>query len=300
MSDRVSENAGPAVSVVLPVFNAAATLKRALDSVLGQSLRDLEVLVVDDGSSDGSPAIAETIGDAHVRCLRHPRNLGAAAARNTGVLAAKGRYVAFIDADDEWMPDKLARQVRWLADAEPEVAAVCTGFIMHREGRESGQVRIPLARRGWAKELLDVCPVAPGATLMVERRVFDDIGLFCTELERFEDWDWLLRYLTRYDLAMVSEPLAIIHSRPFSAVDAVDRSGRRLLQRQRAAVRCIAGYPGDRTFRASLWLERAIVRCRAGRVGAAALYGLYALTLSPARAGRFVARGVRKLLDRDI
>jgi glycosyltransferase involved in cell wall biosynthesis len=179
------------------VFNGAATLKRALDSVLGQSLQNLEVLVVDDGSSDESSSIAEQIGDARVRCIRHNRNQGAAAARNTGVLVAKGRYVAFIDADDEWLPDKLAKQHCYLSGAGKGVTAVCSGFIIQRDGRVLGQARIPKARSGWDRELLDVCSLAPGTTLIVDRRVFGEVGPLCTDLERFEDWDWLLRYLSR-------------------------------------------------------------------------------------------------------
>jgi glycosyltransferase involved in cell wall biosynthesis len=291
---------GPVVTVVLPVFNGAATLARTLGSVLRQTLRDLEVLVVDDGSSDDSFEIADRIDDTRVRCLRHENNLGAAAARNTGILAATGRYIAFIDADDEWLPDKLAKQYRYLSDAQPGMAAVCTGFIMQRHGQSSGRVRIPMARKGWGREMLDVCAVAPGTTLMVERRIFDAIGLLNTALVRFEDWDWLLRYLMRYDLGVVPEPLAIVHSSPFRGIEAVDDSARMLLLRQKGNVRQIAGPWGLRTFKASLWLERAIVHWRVGRRGSALLYVGNALFLSPARLVRLAMRGMRKIAEGDI
>lgn len=290
----------PTVTVILPVFNGAATLKRALDSVLAQSLKDIEILVVDDGSTDESLEIAEQTGDMRVRCLRHDGNRGAATARNTGLLQAKGKYIAFIDADDEWMPDKLAKQCFSLADKKQGMAGVCTGYIMQRYGQMSGIVRVPVARKAWSIELLDVCSLAPGATLMVERCVFEDIGLLCVALERFEDWDWLMRYLSRYGLAVVPEPLAIVHSRPFAVVDVVDRSARMLLQRQRAAVRQASGLLGERTFRASLRLEQAIVRWRAGHRVSALLHMGYALVLSPARVGRLVARVMQKIAENDI
>lgn len=292
--------AEPEVSVVLPVYNGAATLKRALDSVLGQSLRNIEVLVVDDGSTDGSSAIAEKIGDVRVQCLRHSVNQGAAAARNTGVLAARSRYVAFIDADDEWMPDKLAKQHRYLSDAQPEIAAACTGFIMQRCGQATGSVRIPMARHTWMREMLDVCGVAPGTTLMAERRLFFEIGLLDTRLVRFEDWDWLLRYLISYDLGVIPEPLAIVHACPYRCIGAVEDAARLLLMRQKDNVRRIAGPWGLRTFMASLLLEQAIMRWRVGRKGYAILYLWKALFLSPARTARLALRGMRKIADGDI
>ena len=288
------------VSVVVPVFNGSATLRRSLESVLNQSLQAFEILVVDDGSTDGSLEIATQIGDSRIRCLRHDRNRGAATARNTGITAARGQYVAFIDADDEWDSEKLAKQRTYLSGAGRRVVAVCSGFVMQRFDRASGHERIPDAPRGWSRELLDVCPLAPGATLMVERRVFEEVGLFYTELERFEDWDWLLRYVRRYDLAVVPESLATVYSRPYSCIAAVDRSASTLSRRQRAAVKKAAGYFGERTFRASLWLERAIVRWRAGCRGSAILCVGYAIFLSPARALRMVARIGRKLASADL
>lgn len=293
-------SAAPVVSVVVPVFNGAATLGRALGSVLAQSLQDLEVLVVDDGSSDSSLAVAERVGDPRVRCIRHDRNRGAAAARNTGILAARGRYVAFIDSDDQWLPDKLARQCSYLSEAAAGVTAVCTGFVLQRHDTASGHVRIPRARHGWAREMLDVCAVAPGTTLMIERRLFDEIGLICTDLVRFEDWDWLLRFLARYDLVVVPEPLAVVHSSPYRVTDVVDRSARLLLQRQAATVRRTAGFFAERTFEASLWLERAVVRWRTGAELAAIACTARAFLLSPARVGRLAARGMRKIVERDV
>lgn len=297
--DARRADAEPLVSVILPVFNGAATLRRSLDSVLGQTLRDLEILIVDDGSSDGSTEIATSVRDARLRCLRHDRNLGASAARNTGVRAAAGRYVAFIDADDEWLPEKLARQHRYLEGAAPGMPAACTGFVMRREGKPAGSTRIPETRRGWATEMLDVCSVAPGSTLMVERKVFDEIGLLCTELGRFEDWDWLLRYFMRYDLGVVPEPLAVVHSSPFRNVGAVDEAARRLLLRQQTNIRKYRGVAGLRTFKASLWIERSVARWRDGRRVWAVLNAMNALFLSPARFGRFLQRCSRKVAEGD-
>jgi glycosyltransferase involved in cell wall biosynthesis len=111
----------PLVSCIVPVFNGERYLAEALDSVLGQTYRALEVIVVDDGSTDGTPAVVRTFG-ARVRCVTQP-NAGLAAARNRGLAAATAELVAFLDADDLWLPEKIACQMeRFRARPELEVS----------------------------------------------------------------------------------------------------------------------------------------------------------------------------------
>ncbi|WP_264214794.1 glycosyltransferase family 2 protein [Leisingera thetidis] len=108
--------AAPLVSVVMPAYNAAAVLGRAVASVRAQTLADWELLIADDGSRDGTGALAraEAAREPRIRVLALPENRGAAAARNLALAAARGRYIAFLDADDTWLPQKLARQVGWM------------------------------------------------------------------------------------------------------------------------------------------------------------------------------------------
>ncbi|MEM1316228.1 MAG: glycosyltransferase family A protein, partial [Pseudomonadota bacterium] len=120
----------PAVSVVMPVYNAAGTLTRAAGSVLAQSFSDLELILVDDGSADESAARAEALDDPRVKTIRFAANQGAAAARNAGVAAARAPLIAFHDADDVWVFDKLERQLARLA-AAPEAVAVYTGALFY-------------------------------------------------------------------------------------------------------------------------------------------------------------------------
>lgn len=108
-----AKDAAPLVTVIMPVFNGERTLRRSMVSVLDQSWRNLELVVVDDASTDDTPRLAEQLAaqDARVRVLRRERGGGPAAARNTGIRSARGRYLAFCDADDMWLPEKLARQL---------------------------------------------------------------------------------------------------------------------------------------------------------------------------------------------
>src|SRR5271170_1724815 len=118
---------GPVFSVVIPVFNGGEYLERAIASVLRQTLRDFEVIVVDDGSTDGAVDRAMLIKDSRLTILSQP-NAGAPTALNRGVSAARGEYIAFLDADDLWAPDKLQRQAESLI-AHPEVDVTFTGLI---------------------------------------------------------------------------------------------------------------------------------------------------------------------------
>lgn len=133
----------PAVSVVTPVWNAAATLAETVASVREQTFADWEMLLVDDGSTDGSRALAEALAaaDPRIRLLVQEANTGAAAARNRAIRAARGRFIAFLDADDLWRPEKLARQVPVLAAGHPLVFAAYRRIAA--DGRPLGIVRPP-------------------------------------------------------------------------------------------------------------------------------------------------------------
>ena len=120
----------PAISVVLPTYNRAHTLARAMHSALQQSFRDLELIVVDDGSSDSTEALVASLSDARIRYVRRA-NGGVAAARNTGVAHARGEMIAFLDSDDEWLLNKLEKQVAALRAAGPDVGLALCGLLRY-------------------------------------------------------------------------------------------------------------------------------------------------------------------------
>lgn len=134
----------PAVSVLMPVYNAEATLARSVGSVCAQSRGDWELLLIDDGSRDGSAALAARLaeGDPRIRSLVPGGNRGAAAARNAGLAEARGRHIAFLDADDRWHPEKLARQLAFMADSGAALSH--TAYL-----RVDAQDRLIARQRAW-------------------------------------------------------------------------------------------------------------------------------------------------------
>ena len=137
-----STTTAPSVTVLIPAFNAAATIRRALDSVLAQTYGDYEIIVIDDASSDATAEIVATQYTDQVRLLRLPRNLGESGAMNTGIAVAKGRWIAFLDADDEWLPEKLVRQIA-VMESNPNAVLACSGWrIFDETGNQSRDVGI--------------------------------------------------------------------------------------------------------------------------------------------------------------
>ena len=199
----------PLVTVVIPTFDSSDTLSRAFQSVINQTYEKLEILVVDDGSTDGTKGLVRSFTDLRIRYLRHDYNLGVAAARNTGVREAKGHYVAFLDSDDEWMNEKIAIQIGALLETGERVIAGCTGSYTIRG--DHAKANRPPRNGSWYKRLLMKCGLHPGSTLMACKTAFERVGLFDEQLSRLEDWDWLLRYAESFPLVCLDRPLVRVY-----------------------------------------------------------------------------------------
>ena len=199
----------PNVTVVLPVFNRAATLGRCIASVRAQTFGDWELIAVDDGSSDDSIAVIEALGDTRIRVIRHEVNRGPGAARNTALREGRGDFFALIDSDDEWLPGKLAAQLA-LLDGPPGCDLCGCEYWRVLDGVER---RVALPRPpSWAEWLHFQCPLGSGSTLVVRRQVVEAVGLLDETLRVFEDWDWVLRMVRTFRYEVVSEPLARVHA----------------------------------------------------------------------------------------
>jgi glycosyltransferase involved in cell wall biosynthesis len=195
------------VSVIIPTYNRAALAREAVASVLAQSFRDFEVVVVDDGSSDHTVEALAPYA-AQVRLRRRENRGGVSAARNTGIAAARGEWLAFLDSDDLWLPEKLARQMAYLAE-HPERQICQTEETWVRRGVRVNQ---PRTHRKIGGRLffpsLERCMVSPSAVLLY-RRLIELHGGFDEDLPAAEDYEMWLRLSWRYEIGLVSEPLVI-------------------------------------------------------------------------------------------
>ncbi len=208
----------PRVSVVIPTYNRTEPLRRAVASVLGQTFRDLEVLVVDDGSSDGRAlAVLDGLGDPRIRVLRLAENRGASRARNAGILGARGEWVAFLDSDDEWLPEKLERQMARLERGrgrDPGTAVVYCPALS-RSSAGAGHV-IPAGEPSEGDvldELLHMNRRPPTASAyVVERSARLSVGGFDESLPSAQDIDlWLRLARASHRFVAVPEPLVVKH-----------------------------------------------------------------------------------------
>jgi glycosyltransferase involved in cell wall biosynthesis len=202
----------PSVSVVIPAYNAAGFLPRALASAAAQSLQPLEILVVDDGSSDATARIARGFGEP-VRLIGQEHR-GAAAARNNGIRAARGEVIAFLDADDEWLPHKLENQLP--LHLRPGLAmSYCHSHEFDPQGRDLGDTfREGGATRGndlWRKLLAANFIATP--TVMAGRALLLSLGGFAESLEVGEDQDMWIRLALRGQVDFVEESLVRVHVR---------------------------------------------------------------------------------------
>jgi glycosyltransferase involved in cell wall biosynthesis len=180
----------PLVSVILPTYNRAQVLPRAVDSVLAQTMEDFELLVIDDCSSDGSLAWLQARGDARLRVIRRTgRPGGAAPARNLGVRSARAGLIAFQDSDDEWLPRKLERQLAVLRDSGPEVGWVGGAYQVDEQVVSSPRL---VQGEGYDRDLVVGAPfVTP--TWLVRRECLEQAGLFDESMPCLEDWDLIFK-----------------------------------------------------------------------------------------------------------
>jgi len=201
----------PRTSVIIPSFNYAEYLPAAIASVLAQSDSDLELLVVDDGSTDDSVAIAQVFPDPRVRVFVRPHR-GRAAPRNTGMRAARGRYIAFLDADDIWVQDKLAVQCEAL-DRHPDVGLVYSRFgVIDAVGRLQSRGRSYLAAKpsgAILRHLLEANVIGTPSTICFRRDLVENNGLWFDETNTHrEDWHFYLRVAARSRIHYLPRTLA--------------------------------------------------------------------------------------------
>lgn len=196
----------PLVSVIIPTYNRGWVIQEAIDSVLDQDFSDYELIVVDDGSDDNTPAILAAYGKKLT--VLDQSNRGVSAARNRGIAAAAGQLIAFLDSDDQWLPQKLSTQVKFFQD-NPDAFINQTQEHWNRNG-----VRVNPKKRHHKfsgmifEQSLALCLVSPSA-VMIKKNLFDVVGVFDESLAACEDYDLWLRISCRYPVHLIDTPLII-------------------------------------------------------------------------------------------
>ena len=213
----VGSEIAPRVSVITTVHNAASFLEPTLRSLLAQTFRDFEAIVVDDGSTDASAALVEHLaaGDSRIHLIRQA-NAGVADALNRGLVESRGQFIAFLDHDDLWHPGKLARQVELLERDETVGFVGCYSALLDAGHRHLGW-RFGHAAQGNVYRRMLFCDlVAGGSVVLVRRTAFEQAGCFdhAPEIEGRSDWDQWLRLSRSWNYAMVEEPLVGYTRRP--------------------------------------------------------------------------------------
>lgn len=196
------------LSVIIPAYNRAHCIGRALESVKAQGIASLEVLIGDDASTDGTVATVEKLMP-EARMVRLSKNEGAAAARNAALALARGEFIACLDSDDEWLPGKLEMQLAFLKD-HPDVGLVGSGHILAcKDGS-----RVEFSGRNpsdWRRELHSAESFHGACTPLMRREVLERTGLLDERLRVLEDWDWMLRISQNFRIHVLPDMLTVIH-----------------------------------------------------------------------------------------
>ncbi len=217
MSNSHQKKSTPLVSVVIPTYMRGDLLRRAIGSVVAQTCLDWELIVVDDASPDDSvTSVVAAFGDPRIRYIRHERNQGAPASRNTGIRAATGTYIALLDSDDEWLPEKLEVQLALFHDSSSdEIGVVVCNIISVRTlddkiiGRRPNSIR-PLSGNVYPA-LLGRRNMRPTSTILVKSAVLDRDKLFDEKLESSQEYDLLVRLAKDHRFETAGQYLVLMH-----------------------------------------------------------------------------------------
>lgn len=205
----------PLVSVIIPTYNRAGKLKRSIKSVLNQTYENFELIVVDDASKDDTETKVNSFDDSRIKYIKHDKNKGGGASRNTGIKLSEGKYIAFLDDDDIWLPIKLEKQIKKFSLLPNIFGAVYsyhyeiddyTGHLKYFSGsRFRGDVYKRLLR-GWC--------AASTSLFVIRSECFENVGTFDERLESFQDYDLWIRLSKQYYFDYVPKPLVVrnIHS----------------------------------------------------------------------------------------
>ena len=199
----------PTVSVIIPTYNRAHLIGKAIKSILNQTFQDFEIIVIDDGSTDNTEETVKSFNNFKIRYICHANNQGVSVARNTGIRASRGKYIALLDSDDEWLPEKLDKQIKTFKSELPEVGVVYSNVLyIDESGKNINKLGNPKKVEGYIYEdLLGGNYVGTSSTLLIKKECFNRVGLFDDLLKAENDWDMWIRIAKYYRFALIKIPL---------------------------------------------------------------------------------------------
>lgn len=196
------------ISVIIPVYNRAKLIKRAINCVLNQSFKDYEIIVIDDGSTDETLEILESFKE--IKVIKQ-KNFGVSHARNQGIKSSKYPWIAFLDSDDEWHQDKLEKQINFHMQNK-DILFSHTNETWIRENKELKQKKQHKKPSGFCfEENLDFCKISP-STVMLKKEIFKKVEYFDENLKVCEDYDLWLRILKSFEIGLMKEALTLKHA----------------------------------------------------------------------------------------
>lgn len=194
----------PLISVIIPTYNRAYILSKAIESVLNQTFKDLELIVVDDGSTDETPYLVSKYPIIYVR----KPHRGVSHTRNVGVLKAKGDFIAFLDSDDAFVEDKLEKQIKFF-EKYPDYKIVQTDEIWYKGDKKINPKKIHQKAEGWFFDRAIKLCVVSISTVLIKREVFSEIGLFDEDFPVCEDYEFWLRVALKMPVGLIKEYLVV-------------------------------------------------------------------------------------------
>ncbi len=296
----------PKVSVFIPTYNYGHFLGEAMQSVLDQTFQDWELIIVDDGSTDNTAEVVASFKDPRIRYV-YQQNRGNPAARNTALKLARGEYIACLDADDVWFPEKLEKQVAQLDGLPPTVGLVYSDLYLFNDEdgtiiRRFLQGRCPPRGRVLTQLLPEESAFIHDTVALIRREVFDRVGFYDEGLLRYQDWEMWVRIANAYDVEALDEPLGRSRRHSNNAIKGLEEMRR---YGHAAKWKVMTSYPLSRQERRALRYNLAydeytygIDLLRLGRRGEAWKAFLRAVQLRPGERKTYIHLGLPLLSRR--
>jgi len=212
----------PVISIVLPTFNRAKTIGRAINSLLEQTYQDYEIIIVDDASEDETEEIVKGFADEKTRYIRCKQNKGPGAARNLGIQESRGKFIAFQDSDDEWLPEKLEKQIKVFFAAEPELGVVYSDMARITKDGSEIYYKSPIIQQDRIIDPVTKYYAVYGIGIqstLIRKECFEKAGGFNENFLRFEDGELFIRLSKYYRFHHLPEILVKYYESPWQPSD---------------------------------------------------------------------------------